>query len=288
MDLRRPPIFHSGKDSRLLGHHNSQQHQIPGLSRSGGVLCKANYSFKSLSPTFLLIPRPLWPECGPSITFQGYCIQWRHGGGSHYCNPGSVSLWLLMILIIGAFGPFRAFWVPEKCRISSLFYPYEDWSLCETDAELLRPPPPPSDVSIGLLSCNNLISQRCTSAGLWRHLMSVVLFSSVSNFMTSPLFYSVLCKLVMRMEGLGVGAESSCVPNHSVKGWNYKCMRMKIITRLKVKQMIFHHPAVLIDNCCIPLRVRRDVKGGFNEGCRSDSTLLDPVTAIGCISSFPL
>lgn len=49
----------------------------------------------------------------------------------------------------------------------------------------------PSDVSVGLLSCNNLISQHHTSTGPWRHLMRVVLFSSVSNFMTSPLFYSV-------------------------------------------------------------------------------------------------
>lgn len=49
----------------------------------------------------------------------------------------------------------------------------------------------PSDVSVGLLSFNDLISQQHTSTGLWQHLMSVVLFSSVSNFMTSPLFHPV-------------------------------------------------------------------------------------------------
>lgn len=58
----------------------------------------------------------------------------------------------------------------------------------KTDAEMLSHPP---DVSIGLLSCNNLISQCHTSTGLWQHLMSVAVFSSVSNFMTSPIFYSM-------------------------------------------------------------------------------------------------
>lgn len=58
------------------------------------------------------------------------------------------------------------------------------WNRCR-DVE------PLSHVSVGLLSCNNLISQRHASTGLWRHLMSVALFSSVSNFMTSPLFYSM-------------------------------------------------------------------------------------------------
>lgn len=82
--------------------------------------------------------------------------------------------------------PSEALYAGEKNIF--LFPPQQDGRLSETDAEMLSHP---SDVSIGLLSCNNLISQRHTSTGLWQHLMRVALCSSVSNFMTSPLFYSM-------------------------------------------------------------------------------------------------
>lgn len=119
-------------------------------------------------------------------------------------NPASFCLWLLIILIIGGTGPFWALWAEEK-NIFLFLYP-QDGRLSETDAELLSHP---SDVSIGLLSCNNLISQHRTSAGLWRHLMSVALFSSVSNFMTSPLFYSMACSGLWTCNDNWEGKQSS-------------------------------------------------------------------------------
>lgn len=94
-----------------------------------------------------------------------------------------------MILIIGGAGLSQLCGL-EKRTFFSFFIPQWDGRLSETDAELLSHP---SDVSIGLLSCNNLISQHHISTGLWRHLMSVALFSSVSNFMTSPLLYYMAC-----------------------------------------------------------------------------------------------
>lgn len=91
-----------------------------------------------------------------------------------------------MIFIIGGSGPFRAVCAWKKYIFLSL--PQQDGRL-QNWCRDVEPPPP--DVSIGLLSCNNLISQCHTSTGLWQHLMSVAVFSSVSNFMTSPIFYSM-------------------------------------------------------------------------------------------------
>lgn len=139
-----------------------------------------------------------------------------------------------MILIIGGTGP--------------LSLPLQDGRLSKTDAVMLSHP---SDVSVGLLSCNNLISQRHTSTGLWRHLMSVALFSSVSNFMTSPLFYSAarsglwLCNdnWEEKQCSAQLCTKSFC---QEVKLWVYAyeacvCagLVMKIITRWKVNLNIF-------------------------------------------------
>lgn len=73
----------------------------------------------------------------------------------------------------------------KKCIFLSL--PQQDGRLWNWCRDVVLPP----DVSIGLLSCNNLISQCHTSTGLWQHLMSVAVFSSVSNFMTGSIFYSM-------------------------------------------------------------------------------------------------
>lgn len=66
-----------------------------------------------------------------------------------------------MILIIGGTGPVGALCSGEESIFLSP--PQQDGRLSETDAEMLSHP---SDVSVGLLSCNNLISQRHTSTGL--------------------------------------------------------------------------------------------------------------------------
>lgn len=75
----------------------------------------------------------------------------------------------------------------------------------------------PSAVSVGLLSCNNLISQHHTSTGLWQHLMRVVLFSSVSNFMTSPLFYSTARGGLWTCNDNWEGEKKCAVPSQELK-----------------------------------------------------------------------
>lgn len=162
-----------------------------------------------------------------------------------------------MILIIGGTGPFRALSAGEK-NIFPFLYPSRDGRLSETDAELLSHP---SDVSIGLLSCNNLISQCHTSAGLWQHLMSVALFSSVSNFMTSPLFCSMACSGLWTCNDNWERKQSSaqlCTKSFcqglKLQVCAYDCvytgLTVKIIIRRKLNLEIFSLLCWLGKKCC--------------------------------------